>query len=321
MYVPEGPLYACVDVRLVTVPEYITLPRPNLSWVIHGLIPRPSLMMLMGQPKEGKSFLAADVARAVAGGTEYLGQPCEQGNVLYLQLDTSEAVWRDRLRRQSEAGIEFPPGFRLVHPEDAKQPLDILQADSRTWLKQLIVDAAPTLVIVDVLRELHRADENDSTQMKIVGDYLVEVFGQVAVLLVHHMRKVPADVSDPDPVSYGRGSSYITGKMDGYWMLHKGHLKVVSRFDEAVRYQAVQDEVGVWSFPGLAARASLRERLLSLCVERPDLSHAKLAVLAKARWGVSRPTYYRHMAGQSCAHTATRPPEQAPVGPSGAPDP
>lgn len=287
----------------MTVDQYTGLQRPNLSWLIHGLIPRPSMMMLMGPPKAGKSWLAMDIARAVAGGEDFLGHKTQQGRVLYIQQDTSEAVWRDRLTKQIALfGIQFPPDLLMVHPDDTLHPVDILQPTSRAWFKSAVETVKPALVIIDVLREIHNADENDSTAMKLVGDHLSALFSNVALLLVHHMKKIPAEVSNPDPATYGRGSTYITGKMDGYWMLHKNQLRLESRFEEASSYRAVHEEDGTWSFPEVTAQQAATSKVLALCAEYPDRSHHALADEAKARWGMSRASYYRHLKGRSCAH-------------------
>jgi RecA-family ATPase len=289
----------------VTVDQYTDLQRPNLSWLIHGLIPRPSMMMLMGPPKVGKSWLAMDIARAVAGGKDFLGRKTIQGRVLYIQQDTSEAVWRDRLSKQINLfGISFPPDLLMVHPDDTHHPMDILKPESRMWMTKAMLEVKPALVVIDVLREIHNADENDSTGMKLVGDYLGAIFSGVALLLVHHMKKIPAEVSNPDPTTYGRGSSYITGKMDGYWMLHKGQLRIESRFDEGATYKAVHEEDGTWSFPEVAAQKAAMDKVLALCAEFPGKSHHALADEAKARWNMSRAGYYRHLKGRSCAHQA-----------------
>lgn len=293
-----------LSVRTVTVDQYIALSRPNLSWLIHGLIPRPSMMMLMGPPKAGKSWLAMDVARAVAGGKDFLGHKTQQGRVLYIQQDTSEAVWRDRLAKQVHLfGLQFPSDLYMVHPDDTHHPMDVLKPESRLWMQKAMSEVKPALVIIDVLREIHNADENDSTGMKLVGDYLGAIFSSVALLLVHHMKKIPAEVSNPDPTTYGRGSSYITGKMDGYWMLHKGQLKIESRFEEASTYKAHHEEDGTWSFPEVAAQQATTNKVLDLCAEYPSRSHHALADEAKARWNMSRATYYRHLKGRVCVHT------------------
>lgn len=290
--------------RTVTVDAYTELHRPKLSWLIHGLIPRPSLMMLMGPPKAGKSWLAMDVARAVAGGQDFLGHKTQQGRVLYIQQDTSEMVWRARLRKQIDLyGIDFPDDLLMVHPDDTLHPMNLLEPLTRAWLKSALATVQPALVVVDVLREVHNADETDSTGMKVVGDHLTEIFRDVSLLLVHHTKKIPAEVADPDPTIYGRGSSYIMGKMDGYWLLYKNQLRIESRFAEVVRYKAVHEDSGVWSFPDVAAYEDQTAKVLAMCAEYPARSHNSLAPEAKSRWGMSRATYYRHFDGRACAHT------------------
>jgi hypothetical protein len=172
------------------------------------------------------------------------------------------------------------------------------------WFKTAMDQVKPDLVVIDVLREIHNADENDSTGMKMVGDRLVSLFGKTALLLVHHMKKIPAEVSNPDPTTYGRGSSYITGKMDGYWMLYKNQLVLKSRFEEDATYKCHHEEDGTWSFPEVTAQQAATDKVLALCTEFPGRSHHALADEAKARWSMSRASYYRHLKGRPCAHQA-----------------
>ncbi len=56
-------------------------------WMVPGLLP-DGLTLLAGKPKMGKSWLALELAIAVATGGVALGQiPVEPGDVLYLALE------------------------------------------------------------------------------------------------------------------------------------------------------------------------------------------------------------------------------------------
>lgn len=288
--------------RLVTLAEYATLARPSIGWLLHKLIPRPGITLLLGPPKVGKSFLALQLGLAIAQGREFLGQaPAQPSRVLYVQLDTSESAWRDRLKDALEAGYDLGGPLLMVHPED--QPLvDILTPNGRAWCAAVLHAAAPDLVILDVLREVHNRDENDNTAMKQVGDAIVQTFGAYALLLIHHTRKIPQDVHDPDPVIWGRGASYLTGKADAIWLLHGSRLKIVSRFDEPAVFTCARASAGFWSFPEAKDLIQKSAQLLTLCAEFPERPHSALANLARERWGISRATYYRLLGNQLCAH-------------------
>ena len=300
----RGPGVGRLTVRLISADEFIELEAAKMDWVIHTLIARPSKVTLIGAPKEGKTFLAAGLADSVARGGEFLGHHCETGRVLYLQLDTPAPVWKDTLRKLRDSGNGVHPGVLFVHPNDQKRPLNVLTPDTRQYLREALHAAKPDLVILDTLRKIHSADENDSTEMKIVFDQIDDVFGTHALLILHHTRKLPADATEPDPAQTGRGSSYITGDVDGIWLLHGGRLRTTSRFDERNVYGLVREENGLWSSPDDTRKRQLTEQVVGLCTEHPDMPHAKLAPLAKARWGMSRATYYRLMAGRLCAHSA-----------------
>lgn len=291
--------------RLVTMEEYVQLPRPQLSWLVHKVIPRPGLVLFQGPPKMGKTRMAMGLARAVEKGEEWLGQPTQQGKVVYVQLDVSDQVWTEVARDLMEGGVDLP--FHVVAPEDAKRPVNILTPEGRLWFTKVAAQD-PAMVIIDVLREVHTLDENDSGQMKLVGDALIEVFGQTALVVLHHAKKPTpnpktGEVREPNPIHAGRGSSYIPGKADSVWYLGQGRLHMVPRFDEEVVYKAQMDDLGWWSFPDMEVKQDMVGKLLRLCSEHPTMNHAQIAKLSHTRYGISRAQFYRYVKGRRCAHS------------------
>ena len=249
--------------RLVTLHEYAHLPRPSVKWIVEGLIPRPGMAMLLGPPKAGKSFLALDIANRVAAGDPVLGHISHPSNVLYIQLDTSEAVWRDRILCLEQAGYDSKrPRMFMVHPEDEARPLNVMTASGAAFIREALQASRAELVVLDVLRECHTGDENDSTEMKKVFDELARLFAGRSVLFVHHTRKISSDSEKLDPVSVARGSSYLTGKMDAYWLLYDGQLQLVSRFSDGRTLRAQQGKDGIWTFPDLLSTVSTAPELV-----------------------------------------------------------
>jgi len=258
----------------------------------------------MGPPKQGKSFLALQVALAVAQGRDFLGQKSVPGTVWYLQLDTSEAIWRARIQRLDEGGEDMTGPVLLAHPADIPRPYNISTMAFQAFVRDALKECDPVLVIVDVLRKVHSADENDSTEMKRVFDILGELFEGRSLFLVHHTKKIKEDTENPDPNNVSRGSSFITGDADALWLLFNRKLKIVSRFDEDLMYRAERLPSGLWRFPDIIHRTEAQERALSLCAEYPEKSHGQLAEVAETRWGMSRASYYRYLGGQVCAHSS-----------------
>ena len=62
--------------------------KPNRA-LVEGIIPK-GLTVIAGSPKIGKSWMALDLAIAVASGGSFLGRPVKQAGVFYLCLDDTE---------------------------------------------------------------------------------------------------------------------------------------------------------------------------------------------------------------------------------------
>ena len=144
-----------------------------------------------GEPKCCKSFLALDLAVAVASGTPCLRRfsvPKPRRVLLYAAEDALHIV-RSRLE-----GICAAAGISLrdldVHVITAPSLRLDLTAD-RDRLERTIADLAPGLLVLDPFVRLHRIDENASGEVAPLLAYLRELQRRhnLAVLLVHHAKK------------------------------------------------------------------------------------------------------------------------------------
>lgn len=232
--------------RILTTTEYLETPRPQLNWLIHNKLPYPGILLLEGPPKTGKSFLAFDMARSISQGIPFLGWVTRKSKSLYLQFDTSELIWRQRLEHMRDHQVDLSGPLYTVHPEDMLLPINILNYQHQEWLRSLIKFADPEVTVLDVFREIHNADENDSTQMKNVGDILVDIFKGRSLVLVHHSKKIGDDIIEPDPSNVARGSSYLTGKVDALWLLWQSQLYIQSRTEEPQKIRLIQSPSGIW---------------------------------------------------------------------------
>ena len=156
--------------QLVTLNEYSDLSVKEPDWLIPNLIPREGLILLIGPPKVGKSFLALQLARDAAQAKPVLGHEIDKPIVsLYLQLDARPRVWRIVTRSLKESGENLSGPVFFIHPDHWRRYNILLESDRNT-LSNYVQQAKADLVILDVLREVHAVDENDSTTMKLVGD-------------------------------------------------------------------------------------------------------------------------------------------------------
>lgn len=283
--------------RIITFDEFVDLPRPNIDWIIDNLLPRPGIVELMGPPKVGKSFLALDVAIKVARGESFLGNASHKSRVLYFQLDTSERVMRDRGLALRQSGYDTSaPLLGLVHPADTVRPVNITMAQGKDYFRRALALHDPALVILDTLRECHQEDENDSTAMKRAMDDLEELFVGRTLLLVHHTSKLPPEITQPNPVLASRGSSYITGKVDSYWLLYNDKLSITSRWDEPFILNAKQDSSGMFSFPNIIKHEDKLEQVRKLKADNPNMSDQELIQIAMSKFGISKSGVIRILA-------------------------
>ena len=164
---------------------------PEHAWLIHDLWADQAVGIVGGEPKCGKSFLALDVAVAVASGAPCLRRfrPARTGRVLLFAAEDALHVVRARLVGIAQAaGVAFDtldiqvitaPTVRLDLPEDQQR------------LRETVALLQPTLLVLDPFVRLHRIDENAAAEVAPVLAYLrdLERHFHTAVLLVHHARK------------------------------------------------------------------------------------------------------------------------------------
>ena len=209
------------------VSDYLALPRNAVSWVVEDILPTGGLLNIYGKPKSHKSFLALQIAQAVADPNikEVAGFPVHQhGKVAYLQVDTPRGLWADRLIRWFP---DMQQGVALADAEVVPYPFNIL-GDGFKWLKDSVAACQPLVVFIDTLREIHIGDENDSSHMQLVVNTLASACKPAAVVMLSHARKNSAEGGFA-LMDENRGSGYVAGRMDAVVYLSKEKLTYQTR--------------------------------------------------------------------------------------------
>lgn len=232
--------------RLVTGSAYLTLPRSADTWLLEPILPVGGSMLLYGDPKVGKSFAALQLASALASGKDWLGFSSGGScRVCYIQLDTPRSLWADRVGRLRESGHEIDA--LLFGDRETLQtwPFDILDPAHRAMLSEALASAKPDVVIIDTLRECHRGDENDATDMQQVVSHLTACVKPAALVMVAHGRKANPE-SGPSLINDNRGSNYVVGAVDCIAHMSKKGISLGGRaIDETfIRLHRVDD--GTW---------------------------------------------------------------------------
>jgi hypothetical protein len=160
-------------------------------WLVTGLWSQEAVGIVGGEPKCCKSFLALDLAVAVAAGVPCLRRFAvpHSGRVLLYAAEDAPVVIRRRLEGiAAAAGVALPDlDIQVITAPTLRLDLD---ADRRS-LAQTIAQLQPRLLILDPFVRLHCIDENASGEVAPLLAYLRELQRQhaLAVLVVHHAKK------------------------------------------------------------------------------------------------------------------------------------
>jgi hypothetical protein len=173
--------------RLATRPD-------ERRWLVTGLWAEQAVGIVGGEPKCCKSFLALELAVAVASGAPCLRHFAvpQPGRVLLYAAEDALHVVRDRLE-----GICAAAGCRLTALDVQVITAPTLRLDlpaDRVALERTVAQLQPRLLILDPFVRLHRVDENASGEVAPLLAYLRELQRRhaLAVLVVHHAKKAAA---------------------------------------------------------------------------------------------------------------------------------
>lgn len=161
---------------------------PPLRWMVRGVLPAEGIAALYGPSASGKSFLALDLAAAIADGAEWFGCRVKQAGVTYAALE-GEAGFSQRVKAwQIHHSQELPDSLKFI-----MQPLDV-RTDDVTELAEAVIASggAGGLLVIDTLnRAASGADENSSQDMGQIIDAAKVLQSRLGglVMLIHHSGK------------------------------------------------------------------------------------------------------------------------------------
>jgi DNA-binding HxlR family transcriptional regulator len=241
-----------------TVTELMATEFPDPPWAVPDILP-VGLSILAGRPKIGKSWLALQMAHAVATGGMVLDRKAAAGRVLFVALEDSPRRLKDRLIRQrapSTADLRFELHWRHF-PNGGLG--DLYRAIEREGYTFVVIDTLP--------RALGRADQQDIGDMTgLVGD--LQDYAQqhdVAILCIDHHRKPAGFVGDPvDDIMASTAKSAVADAALGLWKEQGKRgavLKVIGRDLDWLELALTWDNVTCcWQLEGTVEEVALRGR-------------------------------------------------------------
>ena len=183
-----------------------------MLFLANDLLPQ-GLHLLTGAPKIGKSWLALWLCLCVAQGEPLWTFATHQCEVLYLCLEDSFPRIQSRLFDLTE---DAPP---TMHFAVMSQQLHNGLVEQ---IEQFLTEhPAAVLVVIDTLQRIrtvgndanpYASDYRDIGVLKQLADK-----HRIAILLVHHLRKM----NDDDPMNMISGTTGLSGATDSNFVLRK----------------------------------------------------------------------------------------------------
>ncbi len=281
------------------------------SWLVTGLWSEEAVGIIGGEPKCGKSFLALDLAVAVAAGTPCLRRFVvpRAGRVLLYAAEDALHIVRRRLE-----GICAATGLRLADLDVQVITAPTLRLDleaDRRSLEETVAALQPRLLVLDPFVRLHRIDENASGDVAPLLAYLRELQRRhvLAVVVVHHAKKGAGRIRAGQALrgssefhAWGDSNLYIRRCGDDEFTLTVEHRAASPMppvtLELAQRANALALEVREPSTPLTPAPSSLDERITAALTDaKHPLSFAEL----RARCRIRNATLYHRLAALAAA--------------------
>lgn len=172
------------ELPIIKYEELCSMDIPPINYLVDELIPEIGLTMFQGHPGAFKTWFAYYMAYCVANGLPLLDRfKTKKSKVLLVCPDDYLPIMRDRLNK---AGFTKNIEVRVWDPEKI-----VAIEDDRT-LEHLLVyiqEEKIGLVVIDTLRNIHGADENNSTEMACIMQRLSSLARTCCVVLLHHLSK------------------------------------------------------------------------------------------------------------------------------------
>ena len=163
---------------------------PLKQELIPGILRVGHKLLLSGPSKAGKSFLLINLAISIAEGADWLGSPCKQGKVCYVNLELDKASCFHRFREIYDK--------RKLEPKHL-QDIDIWNlrghAAPMNRLAPIMIhrfrDRHYAAVIIDPIYKVITGDENNATEMSEFCSYFDRISTEIGVSMVycHHHSK------------------------------------------------------------------------------------------------------------------------------------
>jgi Bifunctional DNA primase/polymerase, N-terminal/AAA domain/Primase C terminal 1 (PriCT-1) len=273
-------------------------PQVEHGCLVDGLIYN-GLTLFAGAPKSAKSYLALQLALAVANGNKFLDQRdvMTPGLVLYVALEEGPNRTSSRMRKLQKKESIYLQNISMVYS------LLPLMCGGLEQLRLMAKEKSPSLIIIDTFlalvgngngkRDVLRSEYGEMNTLHTLAQE-----NETAVFLIHHKRKTVAGSTALDSVS---GSTGLTAAADSIWTIDKqpdsmSCVSITGRDteDQTLSLKFGQDPFG-WQLIGTGdaiKTMTIEREIYAVLREEGAQTPAKLAVLLRMNVNQVRSAVY-----------------------------
>jgi hypothetical protein len=199
--------------KQINIEHWDSIQDEPVRWLIDKVLPVGAFTALYGPPGSFKSFIALDIAEAIATGRTWMGnEVSEPGAVLYLCGEGFGGVGaRIKAIKQHHQTEDGAPIYVIRHQLNLRSSIEDFNA-LMLAVEHLVIDTGINfkLIIIDTLaRAFGGGDENsasDMMQFVVTCGHIQKIVQDAALMLLHHSGK--------DSAKGMRGSSALLGAVD-----------------------------------------------------------------------------------------------------------
>lgn len=214
---------------------------PKTRWLVSGLVTERAVAVISGEPKTAKTWVAQEIAVAVATGGRVFGEfkTGEPKPAALFLVEDGASNTRARLRGILDGHTDVNAAAKAAAAKRLSvRCLDSLDLTDEVHLARFVASVRrlpepPAVVVLDPLRDLHTGAEDKSDDMAKVSAALRTLRNvlDAAVVFVHHAGKATETQKGRRGGQRMRGSSALHGAVDAGLHMYEPQNTV----DEATR--------------------------------------------------------------------------------------
>jgi hypothetical protein len=194
--------------------------------VVADILPAGGVGLLVGEPGAGKTWLAFQLARAVADGSDFLGLATTRGRAGMVLLETPD--WAAYARLCALDPGPWTAAISIITAQAlGSSSLDIIDPATHASIVAWARDQDLALLVLDPLAYFHALDENKTQDAVAIARALKDLalLTGCAILVLHHPRKssTQAGPGKDSDIDAARGAGALVGAVQTILRLSKKH--------------------------------------------------------------------------------------------------